>query len=145
MTKKILVIHGVGMNMRGKAQIDVFGPMTLADYDTNIRRFADELDVAVDIFHSNIEGEVINRLYNANDESFIGAVINPAAYMTGYPALCAAIDQVSYPVWEIHLSNPARRGRISEVANVCQGVITGFGIHGYYMALDGIKRFTQAS
>ena len=142
MTQKILVVHGVGMNMRGKAQVDIFGPMTLAEYDEKIREYAASLDVAVDIFHSNIEGEVINRLYQAHDEDVAGAIINPAAYMTGYPALCAAIDQVSYPVWEIHMSNPARRGRISEVANVVQGVITGFGIYGYYVALDGVRQFT---
>jgi len=141
MTNKILVVHGVGMNMRGKVQVEVFGPMTLPEYDEHIHRFAKELDLDVEIFHSNIEGEVINRLYDANEEKLIGAIINPAAYMTGHPALCAAIDQVSYPVWEIHMSNPARRGRISEVASVAQGVITGLGIHGYYAAMLGVKRF----
>lgn len=144
MTSKILVVHGVGMNMRGKAQVETFGPMTLAEYDTNIQQYAAQLEVSVDIFHSNIEGEVINRLYAAHDENVAGAVINPAAYMSGYPALCAAIEQVSYPVWEIHMSNPSRRGRISEVANVVQGVITGFGIHGYYLALQGVKTITSA-
>lgn len=144
MTSKILVVHGVGMNMRGKAQVETFGPMTLAEYDTNIQQYAAQLEVSVDIFHSNIEGEVINRLYAAHDENIAGAIINPAAYMSGYPALYAAIDQVSYPVWEIHMSNPSRRGRISEVANVVQGVITGFGIHGYYLALQGAKTFTSA-
>ena len=144
MTSKILVVHGVGMNMRGKAQVETFGPMTLAEYDTNIQQYAAQLEVSVDIFHSNIEGEVINRLYAAHDENVAGAVINPAAYMSGYPALCAAIEQVSYPVWEIHMSNPSRRGRMSEVANVVQGVITGFGIHGYYLALQGVKTITSA-
>jgi len=128
------------MNMRGKVQVEIFGPMTLPEYDEHIHRYAKELELDVEIFHSNIEGEVINRLYDADQENLIGAIINPAAYMTGYPALCAAIDQVSYPVWEIHMSNPAKRGRISEVANVSQGVITGLGIHGYYAALLGIKR-----
>ena len=58
---KILVIHGAGMNMRGKVQIDIFGPMTLPEYDAKIRGYAAELGVEVEIFHSNIEGEVINR------------------------------------------------------------------------------------
>lgn len=138
MSKKILVIHGAGMNMRGKAQVDVFGPLTLADYDQFIRTSAESLGVAVDIFHSNIEGEVINRFYDAHDEGYAGAIFNPAGFMTGYPALAAAIGQVSYPVWELHLSNPARRGRVSEVAAVVQGVVTGFGIHGYELALRGI-------
>ena len=60
---KILVIHGAGMNMRGKAQVEIFGPMTLPEYDAGIRAYAQELGVEVEIFHSNIEGEVINRLF----------------------------------------------------------------------------------
>ncbi|MEZ5727463.1 MAG: type II 3-dehydroquinate dehydratase [Burkholderiaceae bacterium] len=139
MSARILVIHGAGMNMRGKAQVEIFGPMTLADYDRQIRASAGALGASVDIFHSNIEGEVINRLYEAHEQGgYLGAIINPAGFMAGYPALCAAIDQVSFPVWELHLSNPARRGRTSEVAGVVRGVVTGFGIHGYELALRGI-------
>ncbi|MEZ5738681.1 MAG: type II 3-dehydroquinate dehydratase [Burkholderiaceae bacterium] len=48
---------------------------------------------------------MINRLYQAHDEGFAGAIINPAAFMSGYPALNAAIDQVAFPVWELHISN----------------------------------------
>ena len=98
----------------------------------------------VEIFHSNIEGEVINRIYAAHEEGLAGAIINPAAFMIGYPALCAAIEQVSFPVWEIHMSNPARRGRISEVGGVVQGVVTGFGIEGYYLALRGVSKLAAA-
>ncbi|HET6195953.1 MAG TPA: type II 3-dehydroquinate dehydratase, partial [Acetobacteraceae bacterium] len=77
---KILVIHGAGMNMRGKVQTEIFGPMTLPEYDDRIRGYADELGVEIEIFHSNIEGEVINKLYEANDKGFDGALINPAGY-----------------------------------------------------------------
>ena len=75
---KILVIHGAGMNMRGKAQVEIFGPMTLPEYDAGIRAYAQELGIEVEIFHSNIEGEVINRLFAAHDEGIAGAIINPA-------------------------------------------------------------------
>ena len=136
---KVLVIHGAGMNMRGKAQIDVFGPMTLPEYDKHIRQYASELGIDVEIFHSNIEGEVINRLYAAHDGGIDGAVINPAGYSTGHPALVAAIGQVKFPVVELHISNPARRGRVSEVATACRAVLTGFGIYGYWLALKGIR------
>jgi len=136
---KVLVIHGAGMNMRGKAQIEVFGPMPLPQYDEHIRRYASELKVQVEIFHSNIEGEVINRLYAAHDGGIDAAIINPAGYTTGHPALTAAIAQVKFPVFELHISNPARRGRISEVASVTRGVLTGFGIFGYWLAMRGIQ------
>ena len=136
---KVLVIHGAGMNMRGKAQLDVFGPMTLPEYDQHIRQYASELGIEVEIFHSNIEGEVINKLYGAHDGGVHAAIINPAGYTTGQPALAAAISQVRFPVFELHISNPARRGRVSEIAPACRGVLTGFGIFGYYLALRGIR------
>ena len=136
---RVLVIHGAGMNMRGKAQIDVFGPMTLPEYDAHIRKYATELGVEVEIFHSNIEGEVINRLYAAHDAGMVAAIINPAGYTTGHPALAAAIAQVKFPTFELHISNPARRGRVSEIATTTRGVVTGFGIFGYYLALRGIR------
>ena len=67
------------------------------------------------------------------------AIINPAGYTTGHPALMAAISQVRFPTIELHISNPARRGRISEIGGVVRGVTTGFGIFGYYLALRGLK------
>ena len=135
---KILVVHGAGMNMRGKVQLDVFGPMTLADYDARIHEYAAALAVTVDTFHSNIEGEVINRLYDAGERGIDGVIINPAGYMVGYPALNLAISQVAYPTIEVHISNPAKRGIISDVGKVCRGSIAGFGILGYDLALRGL-------
>ena len=135
---KMLVIHGAGMNMRGKVQVDVFGPMTLPEYDDHIRKYALEVGVEVEIFHSNIEGEVINRLYEAHEQGVDGAVINPAGYTTGHPALVAAIGQVRFPTIELHVSNPARRGATSDVARACRGSVAGFGVYGYYMALRAL-------
>jgi 3-dehydroquinate dehydratase-2 len=136
---KVLVIHGAGMNMRGKVQVDVFGPMTLPQYDEHIRGYARELGIDVEIFHSNIEGEVINRLYEAHEQNVDGAIINPAGYTSGHPALGAAISQVKFPTIELHVSNPARRGATSDIARVTRGTIAGFGVFGYYMALRGLK------
>jgi 3-dehydroquinate dehydratase-2 len=136
---KILIVHGAGMNMRGKVQTDIFGPMTLPEYDERIRGYAAELGLEVEIFHSNIEGEVVNRFYAAQDQGFDAAIFNPAAFGRGYPALVAAISQVKFPTIEVHISNPVRRGPVSETATVSQGMVTGFGIAGYYLALRGLK------
>lgn len=132
---KVLVVHGAGMNMRGKAQVELFGPMTLDEYDRGIRKYATELGVGVELFHSNIEGEVVNKFYEAHEGEVDAALINPAGYTTGYPALAAAIRQVRFPTIEIHMSNPAARGGTSQIAPVCRGVITGFGLFGYYLGL----------
>ena len=136
---KILIIHGAGMNMRGKVQTEIFGPMTLPEYDERIRGYARDLGLEIEIFHSNIEGDVINRLYAANDQGFDGAIFNPAGFSRGYPALVAAISQVKFPVIEVHMSNPVRRGPVSETATVSQGMVTGFGIAGYELALRGLR------
>jgi len=141
---KILVIHGAGMNMRGKVQVDIFGPMTLPEYDERIRGYAKELGVDVEIFHSNVEGEIVNRLYAANDQGFDAAIFNPAAFGTGYPALVAAISQVKFPTTEVHISNPLRRGPASQTAAVCLNVVAGFGIAGYALALRGMRDMLAA-
>lgn len=136
---KLLVVHGAGLNMRGKVQVDVFGPMTLPEYDERIRAYAAELGVEVEIFHSNIEGEVIDRLYAAHDAGIDGAILNPGGYTTGHPALAAAIAQVRFPTVELHVSNPARRGVVSDVARACASTLTGFGVFGYYLAMKGLR------
>jgi 3-dehydroquinate dehydratase II len=136
---RVLVIHGCGMNMRGKVQVDVFGPMKLPEYNEHIRRYAADLGLEVDIFHSNIEGEVIDKLYVAHESGVDGCVINPAGYTSGHPALVAAIAQIKLPTIELHVSNPAKRGATSDIARASRGVIAGFGIYGYYLALCGIR------
>ena len=141
----VLVIHGAGMNMRGKVQTEVFGTMTLNEYDEHIRKYAAALGIEVEIFHSNIEGEVINKLYEAHDNGVDAALINPAGYTTGHPALAAAISQVGFPTIEVHISNPARRGGVSEIARVSRAVVTGFGIYGYDLALRGVLDILSAA
>ena len=131
---RVLVIHGAGMNMRGKVQVDIFGPMTLPEYDERIRGYAKELG----------EGEIVNRLYTANDAGFDAAIFNPAAFGTSYPALVAAISQVKFPTVEVHISNPIRRGPASQTAAVSQSVVAGFGIAGYALALRGIRDMSAA-
>jgi 3-dehydroquinate dehydratase-2 len=141
---KILVIHGAGMNMRGKSQLEVFGPTTLTQYDEHLRKYAAELKVDIDIFHSNAEGEIIDKLYAAHETGFAGCIINPAGFTVGYAALNNAIAQVNFPTIEVHVSNPALRGRISDVGRHTRGVVTGFGLHGYYLAMRGLMEIAQA-
>ena len=132
---KVLVVHGAGMNMRGKTQLDLFGPLTLSDYDSRIREYAAELGIDAALFHSNVEGETINRFYEAHDGDIDAALINPALYGDGHPALTTAIKQVRFPTIEIHITNPASRSAVSQIAPACRGVIAGFGLFGYYLGM----------
>ena len=136
---KILVVHGAGMNMRGKAQLDVFGPQTLEDYNRQIKEYAAQVGVTVQIFHSNIEGEALNAFYAAHDGDVDAAIINPGGFTGGAPPLVAGIAQVRFPTVEVHITNPAARGNASVFTRVCRGSIVGFGIYGYYIALLAAK------
>ena len=136
---KVLVIQGAGMNMRGKAQVEIFGPSTLDQINEQIRGYAESLGIDVEMFHSNIEGEVANALYGAHDGDVDAAIINPAGYTGTTGPLRAAITQVRFPVFEVHVSNPASRGGTSNIQPVCKGSVWGFGIYGYYLALEGVK------
>ena len=135
----ILVIHGAGIDMRGKTQVDIFGSETMSDYNSAIIKYAEQLEFTVDIFHSNIEGEIINKIYDAQNKGCHAAIINPAGFSIGYPALCAAISQVEYPTIEVHISNPAKRGQTSDISTVCKGSVTGLGLQGYYVAMRAIS------
>ena len=139
---KVLVIQGAGMNMRGKSQVEIFGSMTLEEMNEQILAYAEGLGIEVELFHSNIEGEVVNALYDAHDRGFDAALINPAGYTTGTGPLLGAISQVGFPVIEVHASNPTARGTVSTVLPVCKGSVYGFGIYGYRLALEAVKHIS---
>ena len=137
---KVLVIQGAGMEMRGRTQVDIFGPMTLDQINERVHENATELGVNVTIFHSNSEGEVVDALFAAADDGTDAAIINTASFMESTGPLRAAISQVSFPVIEIHMTNPVARGVMSTVLPRCQGSVTGFGLDSYYVALVGLRR-----
>jgi len=136
---KVLVIQGAGMNMRGKADIEIFGPMTLPQLNDQIKGYADSLGVDVEFCQSNIEGEVVNALYAAHDGDIDAALVNPAGFMRTTGPLPTAIGQVRFPVIEVHVSNPVSRGLNSTILPACKGSVTGFGPFGYYLALAAAK------
>ena len=125
--------------MRGKSQLDIFGPTTLDQINEQILGYAEGLGIDVELYHSNIEGEVVNAIYDAHDRQIDAAVINPAGYTTTTGPLRAAITQVGFPFIEVHASNPTARGTVSNVLPVCKGSVYGFGVYGYYLALEAVK------
>ncbi|SVA83838.1 uncharacterized protein METZ01_LOCUS136692 [marine metagenome] len=137
---KVLVIQGAGMNMRGKVQLETFGPMTLEQINEQILSYAEGLGMDIELIHSNVEGEVVNALYDAHDRDFEAALINPAGYTTTTGPIKGAIAQVKFPVIEIHASNPTARGTVSQVLPVCKGAVYGFGVFGYKLALEAVQQ-----
>lgn len=142
---RILILHGLGMNMRGKVKQEIYGHETLAQYDARINAAAESLGLSVDIFQSNIEGELVNKLYEGEEQGVAGAILNPAGFSIGYRGLTVAITQVRYPVIEAHVSNPLLRGVASDVSKVCKATVTGFGIESYVLALNGLGSLLKTS
>ncbi len=138
--KKFLVIHGVNLNMTGIREVSVYGSETLDDINNYIKESLKDLDVTIDFFQSNIEGELVNKIHSANGV-YDGVVINPGAFTHYSIALRDAISSVSVPFVEVHMSNVYKREEFrqkSVTAPVCTGQITGFGKLGYVL---GIKSF----
>ena len=134
---RILVVHGAGMNMRGKVQTEIFGPMTLPEYDERIRGYAAELGLEVEIFQSNHEGALLDRLQARMDDCE-GCVINPGALTHYSIALHDCLKAMPFPTVEVHLSNIAKRESFrhhSFVSPVAEGTIAGLGWRGYLLAL----------
>ena len=108
---RVLVIQGAGMNMRGKTQVEIFGPLTLEEINAQVQGYADQLGLDVEFVHSNVEGEVANALYAGHDGDVAAAVINPAGYTSLNGVLRAAIAQVRFPVIEGSRLQPHGPGR----------------------------------
>ncbi|MDQ3810647.1 MAG: 3-dehydroquinate dehydratase [Chloroflexota bacterium] len=136
---KVLIVQGAGMNMRGKVDVEIFGPMTYEQLNEVIRGYASELGIEVEFCQSNIEGEVVNALYEAHEGDVNAALINPAGFMRSTGPLPTAIGQVRFPVIEVHVSNPVARGLASTTLPACRGSVTGFGPFSYYLALAAAK------
>lgn len=134
--RKVLVIQGQGMELRGKVNLEVFGPETLDDINTMIRVAAEQLDIDVDIFHSNDEDEVVAYIEAATMDALI---VNPSGFTTSEGPLPGAIAALSCPKYEVHASNPAARGMHSTLLPHCSGAVCGFGYAGYAMALRAMS------
>jgi 3-dehydroquinate dehydratase-2 len=137
---KILILHGPNLNLLGKREPDKYGTKTLEEINTAIRELAKELDAEVEIFQSNSEGELINKIQSAIDV-FDGIVINPAAYTHTSIALRDAVLAFNKPCVEVHLSNIHSREEFrqkSYLAPVCVGQISGFGYDSYLLGLRAL-------
>lgn len=139
---KILVIHGPNMNLLGKRDKTIYGSDTLEDINNMLYIKAKELKIEIEIFQSNWEGAIIEKLHETIDSNIDGVIINPGAYTHYSIAIRDAIEVLNIPVVEVHLSNIFGREdfrKLSVTAPVCMGQIAGFGVNSYLLALDALK------
>jgi 3-dehydroquinate dehydratase-2 len=136
--KKILVLHGVNLNMLGKRDPAQYGTSTLEEINFRLAGLGAELGLDVETFQSNHEGELVERIQRITLEDVHGVLINPGAWTHYSYALRDALDMVKVPVIEVHLSNIHGREefrRHSVLAPVVKGQICGFGVNSYLLAL----------
>ncbi|MEZ4354044.1 MAG: type II 3-dehydroquinate dehydratase [Myxococcota bacterium] len=144
---RILVIHGPNLNLLGRREPDVYGKQTLADIDADLAAAADELDVSLDVFQSNHEGELIDRIQQAMGVAD-GILINPGGYTHSSVALRDALAATALPIVEVHLSNVFAREPFrhhSYVSPIALGVVSGLGARGYRYGLDALVRHARGA
>ena len=140
---KILVLNGPNLNLLGTRKPDKYGTQTLADIEKFVKDEASKINVEVNFYQSNIEGELVNKIQEAKGY-FDGIVMNPAAYTHTSVAIRDAILAVNIPTVEIHLSNIHTREefrKTSLTAPACIGQITGFGANSYKLGLIAITDY----
>lgn len=143
--KKVLILHGPNLNLLGQREPETYGSLTLDEINEKLTDAGKELGVEVRAKQSNVEGELINILHDAQNWA-AGVVFNPGAYTHTSVALRDAVAGISTPVIEVHLSNVYAREEFrhkSLIAPVCVGKITGFGWRSYLYGLEEMAEFTK--
>jgi len=136
---KIQIINGPNINLLGKREPSIYGSVTFEDYLAELRKRY--TDVEIDYFQSNIEGEMIDCIQQTGFEAD-GIILNAGAYTHTSIALQDAIRAVTAPVIEVHISNVHSREdfrHVSMIACACKGVICGFGLNSYRLALEALR------
>ena len=148
----VLILNGPNLNLLGTRKPEVYGTTTLADVEELCRQEAGKLGLEVTFRQSNHEGELIDWIHQAGAEvkagSCIGAVFNPGAFTHTSVALHDAIEAASLPVVELHISNVPKREEFrhhSFISPVASGIVVGFGVHGYVLAINGLHQLSRRS
>ena len=145
---KILVINGPNLNLLGRREPKIYGRMTLADIERELRELAVELNVTLEFLQSNHEGVLLDVIHAARENGIAGIIINAGAYTHTSIALRDAIAGVAIPTVEVHISNiHAREPFRSEsmLAPVVLGQICGLGSKSYTSALYGLVAVLKAA
>lgn len=140
--KNVLVLNGPNLNMLGVREKSIYGDKSYDEIVAYIEKKALELDLNCDVFQSNHEGELVDRIHATFGE-YDAIVINPAAYTHTSVAIRDALLSVKLPVFEVHLSNVHAREEFrhhSFVSDIANAVICGCGVEGYVYALNEIAR-----
>lgn len=134
------MIHGPNLNLLGKREPEIYGHQTLEDINGSLLALAEEQGVTLETFQSNHEGEIVTFIGD-HLGAVDGIIINPAAYTHTSVAIRDALSAVAVPIVEVHLSNIYQREAFrhhSYISPIATGVISGFGVESYRLALRAL-------
>jgi len=135
---KILALHGINLNMFGQRDPTLYGTVTLAEIDARLHDLAKELGTELEIFQTNSESAMCERIHRAHAEAVDAVLINPGAWTHYSWGVHDALEILKVPVVEVHMSNIHARGEArshSVVAPAAKGQICGFGVDSYLLGL----------
>jgi 3-dehydroquinate dehydratase-2 len=133
---KILLLNGPNLNLLGKREPEIYGSKTFEDHFTELQFQFKEVELGY--FQSNIEGEIIDKLQQAEEDGFEAVILNAGAYTHTSLGIGDAVAGIKTPVVEVHISNVMDREEfrhLSYISKHAAGVISGFGLKGYELAL----------
>ena len=137
---KILIVNGPNINLLGRREPGIYGSVAFEDYLEQLRKRYPEVEI--DYYQTNVEGFLIDRIQQAGFE-VDGIILNAGAYTHTSIALQDAIRAVPAPVVEVHISNVHAREEFrhrSMISSACRGVICGFGLDSYRLALEALMQ-----
>ena len=142
---KIIILNGPNLNLLGEREKNQYGSFTLGDIEKKCIEFAENNNLNVSFFQSNIEGELVEKIQVSRKDKD-GLIINAGGYTHTSVAIHDALKIIKIPIIELHISNIYNREDFrhkSLISKLANGVICGFGIEGYTMALNAMKKYLE--
>lgn len=140
---KIFVLNGPNLNLLGIREPEIYGAEGYADLCRGLTEYGQSLGIEISLFQSNHEGALVDRIQEAYFCGADGIVLNPGAYTHTSIALLDALRAVKIPTVEVHISDVSKREdfrQVSYIRPACVASIIGHGIHGYYEAVDLLRK-----
>lgn len=142
---QLLIINGPNLNLLGKRELNIYGSTSFEEYLATLKQAFPTVEISY--FQSNIEGEIIDKLHEAGF-SYNGIILNAGAYTHTSIAIADAIASIKTPVIEVHISNVFAREKYrhhSFISKHCAGVIVGFGLSSYWLAVSSFLEKSEQS
>ena len=145
MNNKIIIINGPNINLLGEREQSQYGSISFEKLKENCQKKSRELNLELEFFQSNIEGEIVDIIQNSR-KKFNGIIINAAAFTHTSVAIRDALDVIKKPIIEIHISNIYKREEFRQkslISDIVSGGIFGLGVDGYILAIIAMQKLLK--